>query len=197
MFYRTKKIDLSNSHVVVIGNSLSSPNGVGSPTWADYLSTRLNGTGCTFANFAVNAMTTDIILGRQYIDADPSFVTGKTNVLFFSEVTNGLANGFSLQSEIDRVRTYCLNRKAKGFKVLPLTCYDRIQGGNPAIRTNVLSFNTWLRANYNGFSNGLVESWQVPQLGNANSFPDSIHPSGTFLDTLAGIAYDKLIRLSR
>jgi hypothetical protein len=195
MFYRTKKIDLSNSHVVIIGNSLSSPNGIGAPTWADYLSTRLNGTGCTFANFAVNGITTEIIVSRQYTEADASFVTGKTNVLFFSEVTNGLANGFSLQSEIDRVRTYCLNRKAKGFKVLPLTCYDRIQGGNPAIRTDVLSFNTWLRANYNKFSNGLVESWQVPQLGNANSFPDSVHPNGTFLDTLAGIAYDKLIRL--
>jgi hypothetical protein len=196
MFYRRKKIDLANTNVIVTGNSLSSPNGIGSPTWADYLATRLNGTGCTFVNRATNGNTTDGMIGRQFIDVDGIFVPGKTNVLFFFEVSNGLLNGFSLQSEMDRYRTYCLNRKARGFKVLPLTCYDRIQGGNPALRTNLLLFNTWLRENYTGFSDGLVESWRVPQLGNASTFPDGVHPNGAFLDLLAEQAFGKLVRLS-
>jgi hypothetical protein len=197
MDFRPRQINMANLHVVFVGNSLTAPGGVGSPTWADYLSNRLTTAGATFRNFGVNGQTTDAILGNQYYEADASFVTGKTNILFFSEVTNGLANGFSLVSEQNRVKTYSLNRKARGFKVFNLTCFDRIQGGNPDIRNNVLLYNTWLRANFTSFSDGLIECWRIPALGNANTFVDSVHPSGQPLIDLADMAFNTISRYSR
>jgi hypothetical protein len=197
MLHRSKRINMANTNVVVVGNSLTAPNGIGTPTWADYLKDKVLPLGATFSNFGVNGATTELLLGRQYTDHDPAYIQGKTNVLFFSEVSNGIANGFTVASELARVKNYCLNRRLKGYKVFTLTCYDRIQLGNPAIRNGVLAYNTLARQSYSSFSDGLIETWQIPALGNAQQFPDYVHPVGAPLDALATMVFNKLINLSR
>ncbi len=190
-----KLINLSNCNVIVDSNSLGTPQ-FGSIPWPEQLQTKVNNPGCIVTNFSVSGQSTSEMLGDVKTQIDPLFVVGKTNVLFVMEVGNDLFFGRSPNLEVakEKFKRYCLERRAVGWKVIAMTCYDRLQ---PTVRQDLKDFNTWLLETWTGFANDIVDCYQDPVYRDATNtvyFPDGVHPNiaGTF--GIAELAYRALLR---
>ena len=190
-------INLSNCNVVVDSNSLGTPQ-FGSTPWPEQMRLKVNDPGCIVSNFSVSGQSTSEMLGDVRTQIDPLYTPGKTNVLFVMEVGNDLFFNRSpnLAVAIEKFRTYCIERRAVGWRVIAMTCYDRQQ---PTVRADLKAFNTWLRANWTGFANDLVDCWQDPVYTDADNtfyFPDGVHPNIAGTYGIAELAYRALLRVT-
>lgn len=196
-----KKINLSNVNVAVDGNSLGTPQ-FGSTPWPEQMRLRVNDPGCIVNNYCISGQSTTEMLQDAKTQIDPTIVAGKTNILFCMEVGNDLYFGRTpnLITAIQNYRQYCYDRRQAGWKVIAMTCYDRNQFATaPLLRQQLKDFNQWLRENWTGIANDLVDCWQDPVYRDADNtfyFPDAVHPNIAGTYGIAELAYRALLRAS-
>jgi hypothetical protein len=198
---KKKKIDFNNCVVNLDSNSLGVWS-VPSP-WLNIVQTKVNNVNCIFNNYSVSGQSTSDMIDDAVTQVDGGFIYGKSNVLFVMEVGNDLYTNDSpnLAVATEKFKRYCLERRAKGFIVIVMTCYDRqyTLGQSATLRRDLLNFNAWLRLNWAGFANSIVDCWQDPifrDASNASIFSDGVHPSANIVNqTIAELAYQELLKI--
>jgi lysophospholipase L1-like esterase len=146
---------------------------------------------------------------QQIIDAAPAavdskLVAGKKNICIIAGGTNDLYPNGTSKTAVDvenYYQTYVSARKAAGWdKVLVTT----MTAGDPAtvdpdFETERQALNTWLRANYASFADGLVDPGgdaiigDVANCGNTDYFTDRLHLTTAGYAIWAGLAKTALL----
>ena len=192
-----KLIDFNNCNIVVASNSLGTPQ-FGSTPWPTQLTTKINNPNCTLTNLSVSGKAISEILSDYPFQIPQLFQAGKTNVLFVHEMINErfFRRSATLAESIQKFKTYCLTARTAGWKVIVITQYDTTY----ACRQELLDFNIWLLANWDGIANGIVDVWQEPIYRDATNtiyFPDGIHPGIAGVAPMAELVYQRLIKISK
>lgn len=200
-FCKSRKPNYSNSNVVFDGNSITANYG-----WPESLKLRppFDAAGCNFYNVAVGGQSTRDMISRSAVQVDARLQAGKDNILIAWELGNDLYYGQTVKQACDSFRSYCLARKALGWKILVITPCDRKQvnaigDSEDEYRAKLVEASSWLLLHWHEFANCAIESNRVAALSNANDpgyFPDGIHPTPAALSGLVNLAQVALIRLS-
>jgi hypothetical protein len=140
-------------------------------------------------SFGVSAQTGAMMLwdiSTQILK--PEHKDKANNILFYWELTNDIANGATAQVAYDNMKTYCLQCKAYGFKVIVATMLPR--GTNPAIEAKRIEVNTLTRTTFNTFADALCDFGLNSQLGlpgqATNAFyADQVHPTAAGFNILS------------
>ncbi len=192
---RGKLINFNKAVIVVDSNSLGTPQ-FGTPTWIDYLTIKINNPNCVIYNFSVSGQSISEMLGDVNTQIDPLFQVGKTNVLIVHEMINErfFRRSATLAESIEKFKKYCLDRRKKGWKVIVITQYDTTY----PCRQELLDFNVWLKTNWDGIANGIVDVWQEPIYRDATNpiyFPDGVHTGVN--EPMAKLIYRRLIKIAK
>lgn len=108
----------------------------------------------TIINKGVNGQTTLNMTADASTDIDPLYTAAARSIVIFWEMGNDyLFNGNNATNCFNNARTYCLGRKAAGWKVVAMTCPDR----GDIDSTGRLAMNALLVANYHTFADALVD----------------------------------------
>jgi hypothetical protein len=192
--YQGRRIDFSNANIVLDSNSLGVYHTPG--TWMARLAGLIANPSTVYQNFAVPSQSTLDMLSDAVTEVDGAFIEGKTNVLFVMEVGNDLSRGTTLAVAQERYKTYCIDRRKRGFKVISMTCFDRDGFNQPlTMNADLKSFNSWLRVNWPSMSNSIVDVWDEPKFRLFTNFGDGIHQSVSDNFIIAQLAYDVLKKL--
>ncbi len=170
-----KTIDFNNANIVVKANSLGTSQG-GCIPWPDQLTTMINNPNCIVKNFSVSGLAISQFFDNVTTEIDPLIEPNKTNILFVNEMINerNFKRSATLEISIQKFKQYCLDRRAKGWKVIVMTQYDT----EYPCRQELIDFNTYLKATWVGYANGIVDVWQEPMFRDATNraiFFDGIH----------------------
>lgn len=160
--------------IVAEGDSLTAN---GSPNYPEHLSVR---TGLDVINRATSGHRLfDQIIPNYSTDVAPYYDAGH-NTLIIHAGTNdiGISGRTDVQLEGD-IQTFCASARATGFRVYVGTLTARSDAGWDATKEGYrTSYNTWLRANYASFADGLIDFDAVPEFADPNSttyFADKLH----------------------
>jgi lysophospholipase L1-like esterase len=199
---------LMDAGIVFDGNSLTA--GQGAPSGSDYpaqLIALLGGlgiTGIAHYNFGVGAQTTTAMASDAASQIDPLILGGVQNILFAWEIGNDIYfNGNTATAETN-FQNYCLDRQAAGWRVIVLTLMPRNQttsfGDNVSqFNTKLNNANTWLRANYTSFAEGIVDVAADSRLSdytNTTYFFDGTHLTAAGYGVVAELALPVILGLS-
>lgn len=112
----------------------------------------------------------------------PEHIDKTYNIIYVWEGINDLYLGATVQQAYDNLKTYCLNRRAYGFKVLIGTLTPRTNAGTYAnYEADRLSVNVKLRTNWYDFADGIVDIGGDELLGitgasnNTTYYVDLVH----------------------
>jgi lysophospholipase L1-like esterase len=192
--YQGRRIDFSNTNIVLDSNSLGNWNAP--TTWMVNLSALIANANTTYQNFSVSGQTTTNMVSDAATQIDGAFVEGKTNVLFVMEVGNDLYYGATLAAAQETYKTYCMDRRKRGFKVISMTCFDRDGYNQPlTMNADLKSFNNWLRVNWPSMSNSIVDVYDEPRFRLFSNFGDGVHQSPNDNPVIARLAYEVLKKL--
>lgn len=175
----------SDTSTLPINKIVSRILGQGFPGQRMFVDNESTGNQCLFTVIGGQTQPTSFI-SEYNTRIRPLFQPGKINVLVTWEMVNELFYGMSRAQYQAKLPLYCDTAKADGWKVLVVTQTARDTGANrgffnnPTIGQDVFgmniitatdSVNTWLRANYTNFADGLIDwAGSSPILKN---YPDS------------------------
>jgi hypothetical protein len=151
-------------NLVVHGNSLAYGRNSSDPATLSFASLLRDSLppGSTYANLSYPGETT-----KQQINGIPAQLAAlydptKINVFLYWEVRNDLATNITTaERATERLRAVCRGAQNTGWRVFSPTLVE-IPLLNPAL---VPAFNTYLRANYLEFSDGIVDVEADPYIG--------------------------------
>jgi lysophospholipase L1-like esterase len=124
---------------------------------------------------------------------DPNFSANRpANILIAWAGTNDLVLGANVATTQTRITTYCTNRRAVGWKVIIGTILPRDFGGT--FEADRQTVNTWIRANWATFADGMADFAADARIGDAGDnfdltyyLNDFIHMNGNGYNVIAGI----------
>jgi hypothetical protein len=193
------------------GNSLT--EGQGATAGGDYpdqLYSLLVSAGVTLAsrpNFAVGGQTTAQMESDAVTQIDPYLSTGSgAHILFAWEIGNHLAVTGNISTVETAFQNYCAERREAGWKVVVITNPPRNSttagyGSNvAAYNTALQTCNTWLRANWTSFADGIVDIAADSRLSDYTNatyyYTDQIHLSNNGYAVVAELAFPVLVGLA-
>ena len=143
----------------VTGALLATGSGMTGGDYPSQLYTFLGGSNFEIYNKGVSGQTTDQMISDVTTDIDILYSTNAaSNIVIMWEATNHLYFEATAQQAIDSYKSYCLGRKAKGFKVGVLSCLPRSNTGTPSdFESKRLQFNTLLRQQWKNFADILID----------------------------------------
>lgn len=178
--------------VVFEGDSITQGGGTNSSSYPDQYAAL---TGVPITNIGLQGQTMQQIRAGYNQAGGAGTVYNATNRKIL--VLNGGTNDFALDDQSDvNLRGYLQEEvsfaKGTGYKVYVSTITPRaISGSWDTSRENRrLSFNSWLRANYSTFADGLIDFDSV--MTTADLY-DGIHPSNAGAAKMAAKTRDVLV----
>ena len=137
---------------------------------------------------AQTGFTIDSLMDYDHIHADPLVDITKLNILSVFAGTNDLGQeGDSTVELANDLMDYVHRRKLYGWdKVIVATILPRNDSADvdfPNFETDRQAFNTWLRANWMNFAEGLVDigadaiMGNVSNINNTTYYLDGVHPT--------------------
>ncbi len=160
----------------------------------------------TLTNKGVGGQTLVSMEADAATDIDPLISGTATNVLLAFGGTNDLLNT-AVGTVQTRLSTYCANRRAAGWKVLVGTILPRSDASvvdHTAWEAARITLNTWIRANYATWADGLMDFAADPRIGDDGDessvlYYDGslVHPNELGYRVIAGIAQSAIATLSR
>jgi lysophospholipase L1-like esterase len=199
-------LDLTNASIIADGNSYVHGNGY--TPFATYIMQQLPFTtnGATMQNFGVGGQTTPQMLADQSSQVLSQYVSGKANILLVFEGGNDIHFNGSVANAVQNMKTYCLNARAAGFKVITSTNIPRNQPQGTAYGDTNASYNVKLVE----FNNGLIADSSFydalirPELETVFSTytaggydADGIHPNATGQQKFAELYKAKILALTQ
>lgn len=137
--------------------------------------------GLGYRNSAIGGTRIDQAASTDLIGLDYDKIAGVRNIVTLFSGTNDIAQGASAATVQSRIQSWCSARYAAGWnKVVVATILPRNVVGFETVRITV---NTWLRANYLTFCDGLADVGgdavigNASNLGNTQYYSDGIHPT--------------------
>lgn len=178
-------LTLGSAIVVADGNSITngfSHPGESLPDWPTQLKTRPSFSPVEVFNVAVSGQTTSQMTGRYSSMVQSKMVAGKSHVLIAWEIRNDIFFGGSVSAACSNFEAYCKSARSNGWRVIALTPPPANQstafGDTPTIfQSKLTQSGNWLRSNWQGFANALVDIDTIPSLANASTYPDGVHPT--------------------
>ncbi len=134
-----------------------------------------------WVNLGIGGQTIATMLVNAPDKVDPLFQVGLgRNVVFIWGGTNDLRWWSHTPRVIyERLRSYCLGRRAQGFTVVTLTMLPRTDGVcPPSFETQRQQFNAMLRVGWAGFADVLIDVGADPFLGRPGCEADARFFSG-------------------
>lgn len=162
---------LRQAQLVFAGNSLTAGSNASSPdTYYPTACAKLLRSGDPLRNFGTPSQTTPQMAAAAAAQVDPLYDAKRPCVLVAWEGLNDLfSGGASAASAYAALVSYCLIRRAKGFKVILLTIIDCQNAGRPgSFDADRATVNTNLRANYTTFCDRLSDVAALASMSNAN-----------------------------
>jgi hypothetical protein len=161
----------------------------------------------TMQNYAVSGQSTPAMASDAATQVDTAANLNKqSNILVAWELTNHMAtaNNATALEAYTAMRTYCLARKAAGFKVVTATCMARATAGGiiPAdFEAKRLTCNALMRQNWREFADAFVD-WAIdaPELEDVRNCSDLLFFNADlthqviFGDRLIQAAFYKAVR---
>lgn len=134
----------------------------------------------TIFGFGIGGDDQDDIAGDAQLDVDAAFLPGIDNVCVLQTGSNDIyADGSTAAALIAKVKTYCLNRKAIGYKVVLQTVLPRGTAGSAA-NTVREAYNELLRAEEIGkFWDALADVAAIPELADGAQSSTTYYNSDT------------------
>lgn len=173
----------SVGNLVCDGDSIVSGYGLATP-WTASLT--LNNGPWSIANLGVPSRTLATCITNAATSVDPLFTQGLKNVVFIWAGINDMAAGVAPAAIYANLKTYCVARHAKGWKVLVSPLLANSTNGNTG--ANVQVFNALLAASFD-FADGIVSEPSTLTAFGANTNPtyfqnDNTHPNQTTATTI-------------
>lgn len=166
------------------GNSLTA--GQGGTPYPTTLGTLLGPTA-TVTNKGVGAATTAARAADAEDDIDAYYNQYVDNIAVLWEIRNSLYYGETLETVKTQYQNWCQGRRDAGFAVVAVTLLPGTANLNWD-ETNRQAINTWLRANYTSFADGLADVAADTRIGDAGDNLDgTYYTDGTHM-TSAGYA---------
>jgi lysophospholipase L1-like esterase len=142
-------LTLTNANIIADGNSYVQGNGYTPFSTLLMAMAPFTTNGATMQNFGVSGQTTGQMLNDQSSQVLSLYSAGKANVILFQEGGNDIYFNGNVDSAIARVKRYCDNARAAGFKVIVSALIYRDQatsfGDTPAsYNTKIDQFNSAL-----------------------------------------------------
>jgi lysophospholipase L1-like esterase len=182
----TYRVSLTNANIVADGNSYTQGNGYTPYSTLIMQSAPFSTNGATMQNFGVGGQTTAQMLSDQSSQVLSLYTSGKANIILFQEGGNDLYFNGRVDSALARVKRYCDNARAAGFKVIVSTLIHREQttmfGDTPTqYNTKIDQFNTALLAD-SSFYDGAIQPHLEAIFSTYSSGgydADQVHPNDT------------------
>lgn len=180
---------------LVVGDGASGMRGFGAsdPTAQSPLA-QMDLPGWAKINLAVDGTTTP---QRAASASNPTIYYNplrSKNVAVLWEASNHIYFGATAAAAIASYVAWCNAVRASGFKVVCVTVLPRSAGSPPAdFETSRQTFNSYLRANWGAFSDGLADIAADPRIGDAGDdldttyYPDKAHLNATGYGIVADI----------
>lgn len=156
------QLDTPRNLVVVDGDSRcrNYPYGATNPTpaqvWPAVLANTLN-EPVLMPNFGIDGQTQASMNADATAQVDTLYSAGySTNIAICAGGINDVAGGSSAATVQGRIQTYCEARRTAGFEVIASTMFACASLTAPE-EIERIAVNTWLRANYATFADGLCD----------------------------------------
>lgn len=124
-------------------------------------------------------VSTATMLTTVQAEVDALIVPGAKNVFFFQEVHNDVEGGADAAHAEEHTRAILRGRQNAGYSVFSPTIAHVTGVSAGPLNAIIDSYNTWLRANYTGFSSALVEVATDTFMGDPTNLtyydPDGTH----------------------
>lgn len=199
---------LNNAEIDFDGNSLTA--GQGATAGMDYpsqliaLLTTLGITGISWNNFGVGGQTTAAMASDAASQVDTQITSGVQNILFAWEIGNDIYFNGNVSTAQTAFANYCTARRAAGWKVIVFTLTPRNQSSSfgdsiSAYNAKLTSANTWLRANWTSFADGIVDiaaDSRMDDYTDSTYFSDGIHYTNAGYGVAAELGQTVLLSLA-
>lgn len=176
----SKYLPLQGSNIVIDGNSLATDIYTVGERWSNQLQHQLSRTGIalkSLQNFAVGGQTTTQMAADASTQVDAAFDPACFNLLIFQEGRNQIAVGSTAEQSAWETRSYCAQRRSRGFYVLVMDCYPSNESG---MATPMLDYNARIKAEWKTYADAYLDCRRdIPQIQVGPILPDGVHPSAT------------------
>lgn len=159
----------------------------------------------TIINQGTNGIITATLIAQYQTNAAPYYSADTTSVITNWEGLNSLYNGWTTDSVQNQLMRLCQMSQATGFKVIIGTIpHIRYIGNNPAGNDSAYfnrqadTVNTWLRANYTGWADRIVNFDQNPYVNGSDLLfrdADGIHYTAAGYTLIFGMVKQELVTL--
>lgn len=195
-----------NGRIVCDGNSLTL-GGYDSSPYPSQLSTLINAqtTGVTVYNKGVNAQDTLDMIADAASDIDSLYTGAAACLVMAWEVGNDLYfNDGNVALAMENIETYCLGRRAAGFKVFLLGIMDRQQPTltqtEAEYKASIDAANSAMRANWSTFADAFVDLAVDSRLADASNLTyfnaDKVHLKNAGCAVVAELVMEKMLEYS-
>lgn len=120
-------LNLTNAEIIADGNSYTQGNGYTPYSTVIMTLSPFSSNGSTMANFGVGGQTTIEMLADQSSQILSRYTSGHANIILFQEGGNDLYFNGDVTSAFDNIKTYCLNARTVGYKIIISTLIHRDQ----------------------------------------------------------------------
>ncbi len=156
---------------VMAGNSLTDSRGIAEDVWPVKLPKLMNIGQNNFIQAGIGGQSFTDMLTRDVanVDAyyDPVNYLAKHNVVLVWEITNALVLAGATPASVQNlISTYCLARKAVGWKVIVGTCLPR-DTAKANFEADRQTINQWVRDNYLTFADKIADFGADATIGQA------------------------------
>lgn len=152
-------------------------------------------------NFGIDAQTQASMNADAATQVDPLYSAGHAaNVAICAGGLNDLAGGTSAATIQGRIQTYCEARRLAGFEAIVATMFPAASvTAVPAWEAVRVAVNTWLRANWATFADGICDldaDARLQTTGNTTYFlADGVHTTAAGHAVIAELMADQLAAL--
>lgn len=203
---RSSKRILADAHICFVGNSITEwSDATASGRWPERLKLLplYNSDRCQFSIVAQPGISTTRLLAEAPGTVDPLLQRGRLNICLIWEAINDVgATGGSATSVGNNLQTFCLARRAAGWKTIVFGLQAaRVAGGGvtsqagfDAVRGQL---NLWLAANWRSFADAYVDPSSASKLNLAlpADAPDGVHYTSVALNDLLPLVDSALMSI--
>jgi lysophospholipase L1-like esterase len=180
-------------NIVFDGNSLTAGVGGSQPYSINCVQSLINSQYSVISsNFGVSGQTTVQMISDANSQIDGAYDPSKNyNIVVCWEGINDLYFGATITQAYNNLVTYCLGRKAKGYKVVICTLTPRQNTGTPANQeTNRLAVNQLILTNWKTFADAVANIGDNIPMGLYASCTNSIYYSSSDLVHFTDVGYN-------
>lgn len=174
-----------------VGDSLTIGNGLNTPYPNSVTPPTYNGVALSVSNIGVVSRTVSTMMDKAAINLNPLYAyKSGLNIAVILGGTNDLFTGSTAAQTYSLIQQFAQHQRSLGFKVLVGTLPSAV-----TIDTDRQTVNTYIRAGWQTFADGLVDFASNANIGAAAAYTnatyfqvDQIHPTNAGNTIMAGLA---------